>query len=245
MTRDLHSERPTTSPHIRGAAAPSRQERGRRIVEGEGQVRRINDHTYEVKSQTWSNRTYEVIHTEHGWLCSCPDSIEANQHCKHAYAVEISRSMRQAVQDGITIRTVDPTKCKLCESKNITKKGIRHFKKGDMQQYKCKDCKKRFVHNLGFERRHATPEQVSTGIELFFAGMSSRKVATTLKGMGVRISHVTVQNWAAAYAGIMERFADSILPAWGSSGERTKCMYQSRATPGTSLPCWTPRPATG
>ena len=205
---------------------PTRADRGRRIFEHGGQVRRIDNIEYEVKSQTWPDRAYAVFHTEHGWICSCPDHLEAGHTCKHIHAVDISIRMRDAVERTVTVAPVDPTKCKYCPSHNIVKDSIRHFKKGDMQQYKCKDCSKRFVHNLGFERKHATPEQVSTAVELLFAGMSSRKVATTLKGTGVKVSHVTVQNWAAAYAGIMERFADSILPRLGEQW-RTDEVYVS------------------
>ena len=95
-----------------------------------------------------------------------------------------------------------------------------------MQQHKCKDCKKRFVHNLGFERKHATSEQVTTAVELLFAGMSNRKVATTLKGMGVKVTHQTIQNWATQYAEVMERFADSIQPRLGEQW-RTDEVYVS------------------
>ena len=205
---------------------PTRQDRGRRIVEHGGQVRRIDDIEYEVKSQTWPDRAYAVFHTERGWICSCPDHMEAGHQCKHIHAVDISIRMRRAVQTGTTIRQVDPTKCKHCSSPHIVKDCIRHFKKGDVQQYRCKDCSKRFTHNLGFEGKCATPEQISTAIELLFAGMSTRKVATTLKGMGVKVSHQTILNWATQYASIMERFADSILPHLGEQW-RTDEVYVS------------------
>lgn len=184
-------------------------------MEGEGQVRRINDHTYEVRSQTWSGRTYEVIHTEHGWICSCPDSMEGGHHCKHAYAVEISLRMRESVSDTITIPQVDLNKCKKCGSGNIIKDGIKRLKRGDTQRYKCRDCGKRFTHNLGFENKRATPEQITTAVDLVFSGLSTRKTAASLCKMGVKVSHVTVLNWAAQYAELMERHFDAITPHVG------------------------------
>ena len=210
---------------------PTRQDRGRRIIENGGQVRRIDEYRYEVKSQTWGDRVYEVIHTEHGWLCSCPDSIEAGHHCKHAHAVEMSIRMRDAVRDGITVAPVDPTKCKHCNSSNIVKDCIRRFKKGDVQQHRCKDCSRRFTHNLGFERKRATPKQVSTAVELLFAGMSTRKVSTTLKGMGVKVTHQTVLNWATQYADIMERFADKILPRLGEQWRTDEVFVSVKGNP--------------
>ena len=194
---------------------PTRQDRGRRIFEYGGQIRRIDDIEYEVLSQTWGDRAYAVLRSSRGWLCSCPDHMEAGHQCKHIHAVEMSIRMREAVQNTVTITPVEPGKCKHCGGTNTRKDCIRHFKKGPVQQYKCKDCSKRFTHNLGFERRQATPEQISTAVELVFAGMSTRKVATTLKGMGVEKSHMTIMRWATAYAGIMERYADAIMPRVG------------------------------
>lgn len=209
---------------------PTRQDRGRRIYEYGGQIRRIDNIEYEVLSQTWPDRAYAVFRTERGWICSCPDHLEAGHICKHIHAVEMSIRMREAVHNTVTIVPVEPGRCK-CGSANTTKHGIRHFKKGDVQQYMCKDCGKRFTHNLGFERRRATPEQVSTAVELLFAGMSTRKVATTLKGMGVKVSHQTVLNWGTAYSGIMEQFADAIRPRVGEQWRTDEVYVSVRGNP--------------
>lgn len=195
-------------------------------MEGEGQVRRINDHTYEIRFQTWSGRTYEVIHTEHGWLCECPDGIGGGNHCKHAHAVEMSRRMREAVQETGTMREVNLGRCKRYGSPNIHKDGIRCLKKGDVQQYGCKDCGRRFTSNLGFERKRFTPEQISTAVDLVFAGTSTRKTAKALKGTGVTVSHMMVTDWAAQYANIMESYMDKIRPQVGESW-RTGEAYMS------------------
>jgi predicted nucleic acid-binding Zn finger protein len=76
---------------------PTRQDRGRRIFEYGGQIRCIDDIEYEVLSQTWPDRAYAVFRTERGWICSCPDHLEAGHICKHIHAVEISIRMREAV----------------------------------------------------------------------------------------------------------------------------------------------------
>ena len=209
---------------------PTRQDRGRRIAECEGQVRRIDHAMYEVRSQTWSGRTYEVLHTEHGWLCSCPDHMEAGHQCKHIHAVQISMRMREAVERTVTIPAVK-VKCKFCGGSNVIKDSIRHLKKGSYQQYKCKDCKKRFIYTPGFDKKQATPEHISTAVELVFAGMSTRKTARTLKGMGVETSHTTIMRWATEYARIMERFADSIMPHVGEQWRTDEVHVMVRGNP--------------
>ena len=62
-----------------------RAQRGRLIHEMGEQVRRLDDSTYEVKSQTTPNTKYTLSRTAGGWDCSCPDTVP---FCKHAYALE-------------------------------------------------------------------------------------------------------------------------------------------------------------
>ena len=200
-----------------------REERGRAIAGKKNQIVRLDDLHYTVRSQS-SNQVYEIVSTEQGWMCACPDHVYRNVCCKHIHAVEISRKMRVAVRETVTIRQVDLGRCKHCDSVNITKKGFRKFKKDTVQQFKCQDCGRRFVHNLGFELKRATPEQITTAVDLMFSGLSSRKTAASLKMTGVKTSHVTVQNWAAEYAKLMEKFMDSITPQVGEKW-RTDEIY--------------------
>ena len=196
-----------------------RKQRGILITKLKNQIHRIDDTTYKVASQSNPNRFYEVISTEHGFVCSCPDSMYRGVCCKHSHAIEISRRMREAVQEKATtvIKAIDPTKCKFCGSGQVVKDGMKKLKRGPVQRFKCMDCLKHFIQNLGFEGKHASPEQITMAVELVFSGLSSRKTATTLKGMGVKTSHQTVMNWAAEYSEIMERFADKIIPQVGEA----------------------------
>lgn len=52
-------------------------------------VKRIDDHTYKIKSQS-SNSVYDVISDELGWLCSCADHMFRGVKCKDIFAVEFS-----------------------------------------------------------------------------------------------------------------------------------------------------------
>ncbi len=227
MKSNLHSEPiviPSHKNHSPGQKA--RITRGAQIASKSNQITRVDDTTYTVRSQS-SNKVYEVIQTESGWVCSCPDSMYRGVCCKHAHAIEISKRMREAVQEEVPktiIKQVDLTKCKRCKSSNVVKQGIRRLKRGPVQGYKCKDCNKRFTHNLGFERKHATPEQITQAVDLLFSGLSSRKVAKSLEMTGFKITYKTVQNWGKEYAEIMERFADTIKPQVGEAW-RTDELY--------------------
>lgn len=201
----------------------TREDRGRAIAEAKNQIARIDDGHYTVRSQS-GNGTYDVVSTERGWDCSCPDHQYRYVCCKHIHGVEISRRMREAVWESVTISEMDLGSCKFCDSTSIIKKGIRKDRKGDLQQFLCKDCGRRFTHNLGFERKRATPEQITQAVDLLFSGLSSRKVAATLRMTGLHTTHVTVQNWAAEYADLMHKYLDKITPQVGENW-RTDELY--------------------
>jgi hypothetical protein len=52
--------------------ADPRQERGHKIATNEGQVFRVAEGFYRVKSQS-VDRYYDVNNTTIGWKCNCPD----------------------------------------------------------------------------------------------------------------------------------------------------------------------------
>ncbi|MYH04469.1 MAG: DDE-type integrase/transposase/recombinase [Cenarchaeum sp. SB0669_bin_11] len=219
MTRDLHSEYFTTSHNI-----STRQQRGQLIANMKNQIYRIDDTHYKVNSQS-NNKQYDIISTEYGWTCSCPDHKYRHVCCKHIHAVEISKRMRDAVQKTVIIPQIDLGSCKFCSSENIVKNGTKQLKKGgSVQLYKCKDCGKKFRHNLGFERKQATPEQITMAVDLVFSGLSTRKTAFALKGMNIKVTHQTVLNWTTEYSRLMDKFMDKIQPQVGEQW-RTDELY--------------------
>jgi putative transposase len=90
-----------------------------------------------------------------------------------------------------------------CKSPWIVKDGLRHNKHGDIQKYNCRECDRYFTINLGFERIHATPEMVTSAMQLYFAGESLRNVQKFLKMQGVMITHVSIYNWIIKYVGLI------------------------------------------
>lgn len=172
----------------------SREECGQVIAQRKNQIHRIDNTHYQVNSQS-SNKQYDIISTEHGWTCPCPDHRFRHVCCKHIHAVEISLSIRDNVKEDIVISEVKIDSCKHCNSSNIKKAGIRKNKSGNIQMFKCKDCNAKFSISLGFEGMRATPEQITMAMNLYFNGESSRKVAQSLTLTGVKVSHITIQKW--------------------------------------------------
>ncbi len=158
--------------------AKARADRGRLIHEMGGQVECIAQDHYLVKSQS-KDESYEVQDFGSGWICSCPDHMHTGSVCKHIQAVQWRTGERKIIYPH------DDSRCKFCDSIHIIKKGRR----GSKQQYGCKTCGRRFIQNLGFEMKHATPEHICMVVDLLYSGLSSRKVAKSMESKNLRISH--------------------------------------------------------
>jgi putative transposase len=194
--------------------ADIRLQRGQDIANKSNQIRRIDPNTYVVKSQSSSNNEYyDVLSTELGWICSCPDHMYRGVTCKHIHAVEISLAIRKKVENEVVIRPLNiPSLCPQCQSEQIVKHGIRHNKYGDIQRYSCRNCYRRFTINLGFERMHATPQIITSAMQLYFTGESFRNVQKFLRLQGVNVSHMGVYKWISRYVGLMQKYLEKIKP---------------------------------
>jgi putative transposase len=200
-----------------------REERGRAMAVVEGKVERIDGHAYKVRSAS-GDWTYDVQSTENGWSCSCPDAVYREEKCKHQWAVLISIELRKRVEEQVVIKPVDIRSCPQCKSDDIVKHGVRHNKSGDIQRFSCQRCSKWFTVNLGFERMHATPQVITSAMQLYFTGESFRNVQKFLKLQGVKFSHQSVYNWVERYTKLMEGYLEKITPQVGDTW-RTDELY--------------------
>lgn len=188
-----------------------RETKGREIANKENQITRIDDSHYKVKSQT-TNKEYDVIATEKGFICTCPDHTFRKVCCKHVHSVEISIKLRNQIQKNVVLEPINVKACPQCQSGKLSKHGIRHNKYYDIQRYSCKDCKFRFSINLGFERMKASPEIITSAMQLYFTGESFRNVQKFIRLQGVEVDHKTVYNWVKKYVNLMEKYLDQIVP---------------------------------
>ncbi|MDP2841945.1 MAG: DDE-type integrase/transposase/recombinase [Candidatus Methanoperedens sp.] len=201
----------TNYPQVIG----TREDRGKAIAEKAGQIIRINDHSYKVKSQS-SDILYDVTSTEIGWKCNCPDHTSRGVQCKHIFAVEFSYAIRKEVE----IRKISPitvSDCLFCGSSNIVKEGLRHNKYGDIQKFYCNDCNQYFSFNIGFEKMKHNPQAVTTAMQLYFSGESLRHTKESIKLLGVYVSHQTIHNWIEKYTNLMKQYVDKLKPNVGDT----------------------------
>jgi len=193
----------------------TRQEKGKEIAE-KNDLHRVDQNTYRVRSQS-KNKVYNVVKTNNGWICDCPDHIFRKVCCKHIHAVEFSIRIRKEVREKnkVVIQPITVSACLFCHSKNIKKFGIRHNKSGDIQRFVCSYCNKTFSINLGFEKMKHSSQAITSAMQLYFTGESLRNVQKFLRLQGAEVSHVTIYKWVRKYAGLMQQYLDKIIPQVG------------------------------
>ena len=186
-----------------GAGDEGRAERGLAMHRA-GYVQGVGEDSYSVKSRR-SDFLYEVENFSIGWACSCPDHLETNEECQHICAVQFECGERHV------IARPDQTLCKFCDSPDTVSKGGR----GKRHRFRCRSCGKFFSDNIGFEGLRNSLEHVMIAVEIFFAGLSSRKTTTALTNAGCPITYKTVQNWGRRFSSMMVQYLDMIRPHVG------------------------------
>ena len=195
-----------------------RQEKGKAIVLKSDLIR-LSDYHYHVHSQT-TNRDYNVIRVVDKWTCTCDDHKFRHQICcKHIHAVKFSTELRNQarVENKVILSPITTTGCSFCHGTKISKNGIRHNKRGDIQRFSCSDCKRTFSINLGFEKMKSSPEAITNALQLYFTGESLRNVQKFLKLQGVKVSHKTIYLWIVKYTKLMQNNLNKIAPQVGDA----------------------------
>ncbi len=107
---------------------------------------------------------------------------------------------------------VPKIKCLKCESNSIKKNGSRQTQnRGKIQRYQCKSCSYRFTKDNGFFRMRNHPKKITASIDLFFGGLSTRKVQAHLKAFFPHnCTNMTVYNWVIKYSKKISKFTDGL-----------------------------------
>ncbi len=154
------------------------------------------------------------------WTCTCPDFIYHEIPCKHISAVKIWKKLSERTKQ-LNLETRQDTKidyktpalcCKFCHSTEFIKYG----KKNGKQIYKCKKCNRKFVDNVNFENLKYDPKIVALTLDLYFRGLSLRKISHHLKEFyKLNVTHMTIYNWIEKYVSIMNEYVNTVIPDVG------------------------------
>jgi putative transposase len=167
------------------------------------------ENNYIVKSQTFTAKQYAVELLENVWVCSCPDfEYRKIENCKHIYAVQLFIDANKK-ESKPKIFADDAIKCDSCGSIRIIKYGYDYGK----QTYFCKECQHKFRELSILTKIKFTPELVILCLDLYFSGLSLRKVArNVINHFNVDLHHSTIYDWIQRYIPKISEYVNSLIP---------------------------------
>ena len=192
--------------------------RGAQIIEKGVEPKQLTHNSFEIPSQS-KDLNYIVTCYANSWRCTCPDYQFRHVTCKHIHAVTLWQKLSKKLEEDHKEKSVFATAlnngiaCKFCNSTQIIKYG----KANNKQVYLCKSCARKFVPNEGFEGMKFDPRIVTTTLDLYFKGVSLRKIADHLKQCySLDIDHSTVYRWISKYTDIIEAYVATLEPELGN-----------------------------
>jgi transposase len=99
----------------------ARETRGKEIADQGDQIKKINDHSFKVKSQSGSG-FYEVKSTESGMTCDCPDFLYRGGKCKHIAATRYYLEIEKDTPTGTVTEKVHLTYTQAWNAYNAAQK---------------------------------------------------------------------------------------------------------------------------
>jgi len=102
--------------------------------------------------------------------------------------------------------------CPKCNFNKIKKDGLRKTQtRGKIQRYKCKECGFRFVIDDGFYRMRNHEKKITLCLDLYFKGISLRKIQEHLQAFYPQnSSHVAIYDWIIKYPLIISKLTDTL-----------------------------------
>ena len=120
--------------------------------------------------------------------------------------------------------------CSKCKSKNTKKNGARETdNRGRIQRFKCKDCGFRFVKDDGFFRMRNSPQKITLCLNMYFSGVSLRKIQEHLNAFYPHnSSHESIHSWIEKYPKVIGDFTDTLSVNSGLEIEVDEMEYRTK-----------------
>jgi transposase-like protein len=198
-----------------------RELRGLKILSEPDTIIQMGKDEWDVRSQS-KDAYYRITRkfisqgkpqNKYSWSCSCPDFQARHMPCKHIYAVQFSLKIKVDVETDIKAQRiqgdVNGITCPICKSQNIIKRGVRATSYGELQRYGCRDCNHRFVVDKGFSRVKHDPKVITLTLDLYFKGVSLRKITDHIQQFHDRkVSQTTPMRWIKKYTQLLGKYSE-------------------------------------
>jgi len=167
------------------------------MSETTGYASQFESNKFRVRSQTNPDNYYIVLKSDNGLRCECKDHLCRKADCKHIKIVlEIIKKNKCYKNNTFRIMERSQLKlCKYCDSGRLRKDGFRKNKNGKVRIFECLDCKKKFSENFGFEKKQSNENTITGALQMYYSGMSVRKIADHYEMLGIDVSFKTIYNW--------------------------------------------------
>ncbi len=120
--------------------------------------------------------------------------------------------------------------CPFCKGKEIVKRGTFQTEAhGKQQRYFCKNCNKKFIERTGFYRMKNNEKKITLSIDLFYRGVSTRKVQEHLKAFYPHnASHKSIYKWIIKYSKKISEFTEKLKLNIGEEIQIDEMEYHRR-----------------
>ena len=195
-----------------GFGSDARMTRGLEISK-RSPITENEDGSFAVPSQTREGVFYIVKVIGQTWTCDCPDYLnrcDVVEACKHVHAVRFWITARTELRNEPKPKVFaeDAFQCGICGSIRVIKYGMN----GTKQAYWCKDCGRKFTPSL-LKKAKYTPEMITLTLDLYFSGLSLRKISRTLNDhLGTSLNAVTIYRWIQKFVPMISQYANSLAP---------------------------------
>ena len=172
------------------------------------------DGSFSIPSQTHaSGIVYEFRLINTIWVCTCPDfEYREIECCKHIEAVKLWIATNTYLQEKPKPKVFaeDAIPCDRCGSIRVIQYGKSEAGK---QTFYCKDCNHRFIQPTLLKKAKFTPELVTLTLDLYFSGLSLRKIARNVNDhFDLELGATTIYNWICKYVPIISEYVNSLTP---------------------------------
>jgi transposase-like protein len=187
-----------------------KEKKGIEIVKTK-KLKKIDNATYRVPSQSNPKAWYTVNWQKDHWACDCMDYQKSTHHCKHVYAVRYYQTLEKIRLDAEFLG--EESGCPVCkQTDQVIKRGIRFNRNGQTQRYFCKVCKRRFTgRTTGFEGMKNRADIIAASLDLYYRGLSLRQIVQHLEtSHKIKISHGTIYYWIKKYVELIGKYTQGL-----------------------------------
>jgi len=174
-----------------------------------------DENVFLVRSESNTDHWYKVSFRHGRWVCECKDFAKKGKKCKHIWSLlywlalkHLTSALKSEAAGNV---------CPHCRSsENVVKRGLRYNLSGPKQTYYCKSCRKRFVERGAFLKMKNDAFIILTALDLYFKGLSLRKVRDHLEQFyGQRLHHTTILKWVRKYSKLISEYLQDLDVEFG------------------------------